>query len=180
MHVDNCMLHVWSFVVIWACCMCGHLSMLRASWRTQIHMKGDTDTHSWTWKLRALPFWQETWHRDTYPCNVHVHAYWDLDVHALWGIYVEEACSRFQEVCSRFLFNTSTHAQAEAVRQMMLKAGINPNKAISGKALQAAEEEGDRSVALMSEVYVWWCDIMYDDVTLCMMMWHYVWWCDTM
>jgi hypothetical protein len=37
---------------------------------------------------------------------------------------------------------------------MMLKAGINPNKAISGKALQAAEEEGDRSVALMSEVYV--------------------------
>ena len=21
---------------------------------------------------------------------------------------------------------------------------------------------------------------MYDDVTLCMMMWHYVWWCDTM
>jgi len=27
--------------------------------------------------------------------------------------------------------------------------------------------------------YVWWCDTMYDDVTLCMVMWHYVWWCDT-
>jgi len=35
---------------------------------------------------------------------------------------------------------------------MMLKAGIKPNKPISGKALQAAEEEEDRSVALMSEV----------------------------
>jgi hypothetical protein len=22
--------------------------------------------------------------------------------------------------------------------------------------------------------YVWWCDTMYDDVTLCMMMWHHV------
>jgi len=28
--------------------------------------------------------------------------------------------------------------------------------------------------------YVWWCDTMYDDVTLCMMMWHYAWWFDTM
>ncbi len=26
---------------------------------------------------------------------------------------------------------------------------------------------------------VWWCDTVYDDVTLCMMMWHCVWWCDT-
>jgi hypothetical protein len=26
---------------------------------------------------------------------------------------------------------------------------------------------------------VWWCDTMYDDVTLCMMMWHYIWWSDT-
>jgi hypothetical protein len=27
---------------------------------------------------------------------------------------------------------------------------------------------------------VWWCDIMYDDVTLCMMIWHYVWWSEIM
>ena len=27
---------------------------------------------------------------------------------------------------------------------------------------------------------IWWCDTVYDDVTLFMMMWHCVWWCDTM
>jgi len=33
---------------------------------------------------------------------------------------------------------------------------------------------------MYDDVTLWWCDTMYDDVTLCMMMWHYVWWCDTM
>jgi len=38
----------------------------------------------------------------------------------------------------------------------------------------------DVTLCMMMWHYVWWCDTMYDDVTLCMMIWHYVWWCDTM
>jgi hypothetical protein len=37
----------------------------------------------------------------------------------------------------------------------------------------------DVTLCMMMWHYVWWCDTMYDNVTLCMMMWHCVWWCDT-
>jgi hypothetical protein len=36
-----------------------------------------------------------------------------------------------------------------------------------------------RTVMMMWH-YAWWCDTLYDDVTLCMMMWDYAWWCDTL
>jgi hypothetical protein len=37
----------------------------------------------------------------------------------------------------------------------------------------------DVTLCMMMWHCVWWCDPVYDDVTLCMMMWHCVWWCDT-
>jgi len=38
----------------------------------------------------------------------------------------------------------------------------------------------DVTLCVMMWHCIWWCDTLYDDVTLCRMMWHCVWWCDTM
>ena len=38
----------------------------------------------------------------------------------------------------------------------------------------------DVTLCMMMWHCVWWCDTVYDDVALCMMMWHCVCWCDTM
>jgi hypothetical protein len=63
-----------------------------------------------------------------------------------------------------------------------LKERKRPTKALratSCSALWCDAVYDDVTLCMMMWHCVWWCDTVYDDVTLRMMMWHYVWWCDT-